>query len=63
METGSAGQEDEEASHPGEAFNPLRMVRLTDFCFLLFMVVVFCKVGLDTESANTKPLLLEERQR
>lgn len=60
METGSVGQDDEEASHPGEVFNPLKVFRSICFLFSLFMVVMLCNIGLHTESANTKSLLLED---
>lgn len=60
VETCSARQEREDTSHPDEAFNPLQIFRLTSSGFSLFIVVMLCKIGVDTELVNAEPLLLEE---
>lgn len=62
-EASAAGQEEEEAGHPGEVVNPLQIFRFIYSWFSLFMVVTFHKVGADTELVNTNPLSLGEIQR
>lgn len=55
IETSLAGQEEEETNLPSDVFNPLQIFRLMHSWVSLFMVVTFCKVGMDTELLNTEP--------